>query len=215
MVHLFCNLEEMEDGLPPMCDMTFDIIGKAYDKSTSCWRIDFRADATPYDPVGFGAIIPVSGWREQIDGEGEDAFRSFWGSITLFSRGVESDRLLALLADYYGVPAPPPTKGGSLRNLFGKRDRDIATAWKFANSIECLAVGIDSNPALVADDVIRMKLFLDSGVENGRYAEVFFHVDMLEGIAALNEKDEDYRADLVHWLSLPGDVIANPFADQH
>lgn len=59
-----------------------------------------------------------------------------------------------------------------------------------------------------------MKLFFDQGVENGRYAEVFFNVDMLEGFAALNEKDEEYRADLIHWLSLPGDVIANPYTSR-
>ncbi len=215
MVHVFCHLEETGDGLPPMCDMTFGIVDSAYDKSSSCWRLDLRADADPYDSVGFGAIIPVSGWREQIDGEGEDAFHSFWGSITLFSRGAESDRLLALLADYYSVPPPPPTNRGPLRNILGRKDRDLEKAWKFASRIECFAVGINSNPALVADDVIRMKLFLDEGVENGRYGEVFFNVDMPEGFAALNEKDAEYRTDLVHWLSVPGNVIANPYAGQH
>jgi hypothetical protein len=75
-------------------------------------------------------------------------------------------------------------------------------------------VGINSNPALIADEVIHMKLFLEDGVENGRYAEVFFNVDMSEGFAALNDKDEEYRTDLIHWLSLPGDVVANPYAGQ-
>ena len=57
-----------------------------------------------------------------------------------------------------------------------------------------------------------MKLFFDEGVENGRYAEIFFNVDLTEGFGALNEKDEEYRVDLIHWLSLPGNVTANPNA---
>ena len=59
MVHVFSNLEDMDDGLPPMCDMTFKIIDKEHDQSVSSWRFAFRADATPYEPVGFNAVIPV------------------------------------------------------------------------------------------------------------------------------------------------------------
>lgn len=212
MVHIFCQLEEVDDDFPPMCDMTFEIVEKAYDEAASSWRLAFRADALPYEPVGFDAIIPVSGWREQVDGEGDEAFCSFWGSVTLQSRGDESDRLLALIADYYGIPTPQAEEQSLLSKLFRNKDHALSAAWKFASSIECLAVGIDSNPALIAEDVIRMKLFFDDGVENGRYAEVFLNVDMSQGLAALNEKDEDYRTDLVHWLSLPGNVNANPYA---
>lgn len=215
MVHVFCYLEEMGNGVPPMCDMTFEIVEKNYEEYASCWRLVFRADATPYEPVGFGATIPSSGWRHQVDGEGDEAFHSFWGSVTLHSRGDESDRLLALMADYYNVPAPPPAaKQNLLSKVFGGKNDPLATTWKFANSIECLAVGIASNPALIADNVIRMKLFFDDGSENGSYAEVFFNVDMPAGIVTFNEKDEDYRADLVNWLSLTGDVKANPYASR-
>lgn len=214
MVHVFSNLEDMDDGFPPMCDMTFRIIDKGYDQSISSWRFAFRADATPFEPVGFDAVLPISGWREQVDGEGENAFHSFWGSVTLRSRGAESDRLVALMADYFDVPAPPAIQPNLLSRIFPRSNDVLATTWKFAHSVECFAVGISSNPALVAEEPIWMKLFFDQGVENGRYAEVFFNVDMLEGFAALNEKDEEYRADLIHWLSLPGDVIANPYTSR-
>jgi len=210
MVYVFCHVEDVGDGFPPMCDMTFEIIEKKYDEARSCWKIAFRADAPPYEPVGFGATIPTSGWREQVDGDGEDAFHSFWGSIILHSRGVESDRLLGLLAKQYGIPVPAKASG-LFERMLGKKGNRIECGWNFANSIECFAVGINSNPALIADDVVHMKLFLEDGIEDGRYAEVFFNVDMPEGFAALNEKDQDYRADLVHWLSLPGDVDANPY----
>jgi hypothetical protein len=210
MVHIFCNLEEIGDDHLPMCDMTFEIVEKTYDASASSWRLIFRADATPYDPIGFGAIIPASGWREQITGEGDDAFHTFWGPVTLYSHGVESDRLLTVLADYYGISAPSIGKKSPLDRLIPGKDKSLAKAWKFVERIECLAVGINSNPALIADEMIYMKLFLEDGIEDGRYAELFFNIDMPQGFAALNEKDEEYRADLVHWLSLPGNVSANP-----
>jgi hypothetical protein len=56
-----------------------------------------------------------------------------------------------------------------------------------------------------------MKLFFDEGIENGRYAEIFLNIDLPEGYAALNEKDEEYREDLIHWLSRPDAVVANPY----
>lgn len=210
MVHVFCHVEEVGDGFPPMCDMTFEIIEKEYDEARSCWRIAFRADAAPYEPVGFAATIPVSGWREQVDGDGENAFHSFLGAVTLHSRGIESDRLLGLLAKQYGILAPQKASS-LLERILRKESHRIERGWSFANSIECFAVGINSNPARIADDVVHMKLFLEDGVENGRFAEVFFNADISEGFAALNEKDQDYRADLVHWFSLPGNVNANPY----
>ncbi|MFC3440615.1 hypothetical protein ACFOKF_05280 [Sphingobium rhizovicinum] len=214
MVHVFCNLEELGGGLPAMCDMTFEIVETAYDEKANFWQLKFRADATPYEPVGFIAIIPVSGWQEQIDGEENDAFRSFWGPITLCSCGIESDRLLTLLAAYYGISTPRPKNEGFVRKLFGNKGHGVINELKFASRVECFAVGINSDPSLVAKKPVHMKLFLEDGVENGRYAEVFLDIDMLQGFAALNEKDEGYRTDLVHWLSLPGNVMANPYASQ-
>lgn len=214
MLHVFCNLEDFEDGYQPMCDMTFEIIEKKFDEASSSWRLAFRADAAPYDPVGFEAVIPVTGWREQVDGEGDSAFHSFWGPVTLKSRGTESDRLLTLLADYYNIPMPHLLKRGLLSAAFGRKNSGPAMPWRFADTIECLAVGLASDPAMIADAVVQMKLFFDEGIEDGHYAEVFFNVDMPKGFGALNEKDEAYRADLVHWFSLPGNVRADPYADQ-
>ncbi len=212
-MHVFCNLEHSEDDLPPLCDMTFEIVDRVYDERASIWRLGFRADATPYEPVGFNADIPVIGWKEQIDGEGDGAFHSFWGPVTLRSRGHESDRLLALLADYYGELPPAEKSNGWLTKLFLSSDTLLATGWTFSKSIECLAVGIQSNPALIAENVIHMKLFFDDGVENGHYAEIFLDVDLPQGFSALNEKDEEYRAELTHWFSRPGNVNANPYGE--
>lgn len=210
-MHVFCNLEELGDGLPPLCDMSFEIVDKVYDEHENTWRLGFRADAAPYEPVGFNADIPTVGWKEQVDGEGDDAFHSFWGPVTLRSRGHDSNRLLALLADYYGAPSPQDKDDSWLPKLFRGEDTHLATGWIFPQAINCFAVGIQSNPALLANDAVHMKLFFDDGMENGHYAEVFFDIDLARGLGALNEKDEEYRAELIHWLSRPGKVNANPY----
>ncbi|EZP73559.1 hypothetical protein BV96_01000 [Sphingomonas paucimobilis] len=133
----------------------------------------------------------MSGWHEQVDGEDDDAFHSFWGSITLHSSGHESDRMLALLADYYEIPSPGKKANGLITKFVRPRDELLSRGWTFASHVDCLAVGIASNPALIADDVVRMKLFFDEGIENGRYAEVFLNVDLPEGFCALNEKTKN------------------------
>ena len=211
MLHVFCNLEESEGDDLPMCDMTFEVVAREYNRAASSWRLNFRADAAPYPyPVGFAATIPMLGWHEQVDGEGEEAFHSYWGSVTLHSRGQESDALLTLMADYFGFPPYEPARKSMLSKLLGRKDEPATVTRRFADTVQCVAVGIASNPALLEDEAISMKLFLDDGVKNGRYAEIFFNLSLQQGFAALNEKDEEYRGDLMHWLSLPGDVVARP-----
>lgn len=209
-MHVFCNLEDLGDGLPPLCDMTFEVVERAFDESTSTWRLSLCASATPYESVGFAVDIPVIGWKEQIDGDEDDAFHSFWGPVTLRTLGYDSDRLLALLADYYGIPSPSSKRFGSLSKPYESRDSLLSVGWTFPESVNCLAVGIQSNPALIADYPVHMKLFFDDGVEDGHYAEIFLDIDLPQGFGGLNEKDEEYRPELIHWLSMPGIVIANP-----
>ena len=213
-MHVFCNLEDLDDGLPPLCDMTFEIVNRLYDKRASTWRLGFRANASPYEPVGFSADIPMVGWEEQIDYDDGDPIHSFWGPVTLRSRGPESDRMLALLADHYGQSPPPKKNNGWLPKLFRPDDILLGMGWAFSQTIDCLAVGIQSNPALIADHSVHLKLFFDDGLENGHYAEVFLDVDLSRGICGLNEKDEEYRADLIHWFSRPGHVSAKLSVDR-
>jgi hypothetical protein len=209
-MHVFCNLEDAGDDLPPFCDMTFGVVDKVYDERTSTWHLSVRADATPYEPVGFAVDIPTAGWTEQVDGDEDDAFHSFWGPVTLRTRGEDSDRLLALMADYYGIESSSKGRSGWLSKLSNSGDALLRSGWTFPQSIECLAVGIESNPALIAEQPVRMKLFFDDGMEDSHYAEVFLNMDLPHGLCGLNEKDEEYRADLIHWLSKQGSVNANP-----
>ena len=209
MIHVFCNLEELEeeDGRLPFCDMTFEIVEKRFDEAAQVWHLSCRAAAEPLASVGFKASIPMGTWKAQVDGEGDEAFHSWWGPVQLASAGEESDRLLSLLADYYGVEAPKISATGRIAALFGGN----SASFKFAERINCLTVGIESDPSHLVDGPVHMKLFFDEGVEDGHYAELFFNVDLPGGYVALNEKDESYRLDLIHWLSLPGLVNANPY----
>ena len=209
-MHVFCNLEDTDDGLPPMCDMTFEVVEKSFDEGASTWRLTLSARATPYEPVGFAVDIPMIGWKEQIDGDEDDAFHSFWGPVTLRTVGHESDRLLALLADYYEIPSSSNKRLGWPFKPFQSRDSLLSKGWIFPQRINCLGVGIQSDPTLIADHPVHMKLFFDDGEEDGHYAEVFLDVDLPQGLCGLNEKDEEYRPALIHWLSLPGIVNANP-----
>ena len=204
MIHVFCNLEQDDGEAQPYCDMTFEIVEKRL--NTACWHLTCKAEADPYGPVGFGVQVPMTGWHEQVEGEGDDAFHSFWGNVRLRSIGEESDRLLQLLADYYGIAPANGSKGGLVGRLFGKMTNPAT----FVTEIDCLAVGIASDPREIEAEQVHMKLFFDDGLEDGRYAEVFLNADLPSGIVMLNEKDEEYRSDLVHWLSLPGYTNANP-----
>jgi hypothetical protein len=211
VTHVFSNLEEDDGDVPALCDMTFEIVDPRFDEARDCWCLKCEADADPYEPVGVVIEIPMSGWREQVSdvGEGDDAFRCYWGEVTLRSSGPPSDRLLALMADYYGVEHEGP-KWNVVQRLLGKS----AASTRFVTEVRCLAVGIASDPRSLEDASVHLKLFFDDSHENGRYAEIFVEVNLPAGFLMLNEKDEEYRTDLIHWLSLAGPVNANPHPGQ-
>ena len=191
MIHVFCNLEQEGDGRQPLCDMTFDIAERRFAPETGVWRIIAQADADSIGIVGFGAEVPTTSWRAQVDDADGVPFHSFWGNVKLFSIGDKSDRLLGLLAAHYGIPI----------------DEEAA----FVPEVDCLTVGIESNPELIGTEPASMKLFFDSGAEESAYAELFLNVDLDREFVWLNEKDEAYRADLVKWLGSAGKVAANPY----
>jgi hypothetical protein len=60
----------------------------------------------------------VIGWKEQIDGDEDDAFYSFWGPVTLLTFGHESNKLLALLVEYYWIPSSSNKRLGCLSQIF-------------------------------------------------------------------------------------------------
>lgn len=210
MIHVFSNLEDTDDGVPPMCDMIFEIERSEFNQSTSSWQFSFCADATPHEPVGFDVDIPMTGWREQLDEDEDYSLHTYWSPITLRTRGSYSDRMVALMAKHYGLPPKKKKRLAWLHKFLKRDDNRLPTALAFPKSITCLAVAIASNPTDIAKEPVRMKLFFDDGMENSDYAEVFLNIDMVQGLAALNEKSEEYRDGLMRWFSRKGAVHAAP-----
>ncbi|OJU16465.1 MAG: hypothetical protein BGN95_05640 [Sphingomonas sp. 66-10] len=191
MIDLFCNRENL-----PMCNLTFDIVDRKYDDSAKCWNLSFRADGGLYGIVGFGATIPASGWRAQSDTAEGVTFHTYWNRLILHSSGHESDMLLEVLVECYGYFACR----GDESSIFYKIYQEIGQ-WFFVDAIDCVCVGIQSDPARIAEEPQHLKIFFTDGTEDDRYAEIFLDIDLPNGTAGLNEKDTTYRPKLVHWLA--------------
>jgi hypothetical protein len=64
------------------------------------------------------------------------------------------------------------------------------------------AVAIDGDPAKLATELVKMKLFHETGStdeeEGPAYFEMFFNADLPNGMLGLNEKDMDFRAGVLN-----------------
>lgn len=59
-----------------------------------------------------------------------------------------------------GMQSLIPSGWSAPQNIMRKKNNVIDQGRSFANSIECFSVGINSNPALIADDVIHIKFLM-------------------------------------------------------
>jgi hypothetical protein len=66
------------------------------------------------------------------------------------------------------------------------------------------AVALQGNPAEIAKEAVKFKLFHETGStdeeEGPEYFEMFFNVDLASGIVSLNEKDTDFRSGVLSAL---------------
>lgn len=125
--------------------------------------------------LGFALELDAT-WKATPIGESNGFF--YWGSGSVRSIGVESDVLLATLAELYEVS-------------FGSRPMRAET--------RVAVVGLADDPRLVAEKPTHMKLFFESE-DSQRYAEVFVNVMAAERRIELHEKDPEYRAPLLRAL---------------
>ena len=95
------------------------------------------------------------------------------------SIGLESDTLLAALAELYKVPGDV----GPMRT-----------------KTRVAVVGLANDPRLLSGSPTHMKLFFENE-EPSRYAEVYVNVIAPEGRIELHEKDSEYRKPLLRALS--------------
>lgn len=75
------------------------------------------------------------------------------------------------MAKHYGVSSKENKVFGWLNKFIKPGDSRLPSGWVFPDSITCLALGLESNPARIADESVRLQLFFDDGIENAKYAE--------------------------------------------
>jgi hypothetical protein len=148
-------------------------------------RLDLRPDGTflaegrgrhGRRTLGFALALDTE-WKAMPIGDSDSFF--YWGSGAVRSIGLESDALLATLAELYGLSVP---------------SRPMRLETRVA------VVGLADDPRLLPNRPTRMKLFFESE-EPDSYAEVYVNVIAPERRIELHEKDPEYRKPLLRALA--------------
>jgi hypothetical protein len=126
-----------------------------------------------------GLAVALGGRWTEKPAEGADG--TFYdGQATLLSIGPESDRLVEALDKLYGTNAG-------------------ATAMR--QEIEVGVVGLLTDPRLLDEKPLRLKLFFNRGAAEAVYGEAFLNVSASDKSIQFHEKDHAYRAALIRALS--------------
>jgi hypothetical protein len=115
-------------------------------------------------------------WKTTPIGDSDDCF--YWGSGAVRSIGLESDGLLATLAELYEMTIDV----GPMRT-----------------ETRVAIVGLANDPRLMLETPTHMKLFFENEEPN-RYAEVFVNVIATERRIQLHEKNPEYQRPLLRAL---------------
>jgi len=119
--------------------------------------------------------IPAGFVNEEID---NTSFAS--NGVEIHSIGKESDKLIEVISKLYGQPLK--TKFTSEKLTF-------------------TAFPLNKEKAILENGRFHFKLFFDENDERNLYAEIFLNPDLKNGTVELNEKDEEYRTNIVKMLS--------------
>jgi len=65
------------------------------------------------------------------------------------------------------------------------------------SQLDFTSFALDSDPTLIETEHLNFKVFHDDRDTLGLYFEMFLHIDIPEGFIRLDEKDEEYRANVV------------------
>jgi hypothetical protein len=63
--------------------------------------------------------------------------------------------------------------------------------------LDLTCIALDGDPALIETEHLNFKVFHDDEDKRGQYFEMFLHIDIPLAYVRLNEKDEDYRENVV------------------
>lgn len=100
--------------------------------------------------------------------------------VEFYSIGKESDKLIEIIS-----------------KLYGETKRKKFTSKKLTFT----AFPLNKEKAILENGKFSFKLFFDENNEENLYAEFFLKPDFKNGIIELNEKDEEYRINIVKLLS--------------
>jgi hypothetical protein len=84
-----------------------------------------------------------------------------------------------------------------LARLYGVRVR----APRMRRSVGFVAHALQGDPAFLANEPVRLKLFPRVGWRCWEYCELYLAVDVARGEVEIREKDEDYREGVIAYLS--------------
>jgi len=175
MIDALSEIEDLGEG-HTWFKLVFDITGTQHTEHA----LILRAIAeSPVGEVGFEAQIPLHGWKEQ---ELRGDIHVDWGKVALRSIGRSTDSLLKLLEQQFQLP-----ESGAV----------------VAPELVCTAVLLADDPDQLESAEMHTKLFFDSlaNEDPSSYGELYFNFDVPARKAYLMEKDEEYRAPIVGWLS--------------
>ena len=101
-------------------------------------------------------------------------------SVEFISIGKESDKLIEVISKLYGqTKISEFTSEKLIFNVFP----------------------LNQEIAILENGRFKFKLFFDDNNERNLYSEIYLNPDLKNGTIELNEKDEDYRANIVKLLS--------------
>jgi hypothetical protein len=133
-------------------------------------------------PVGFEVDL-VKGIKSGLDADvnliQEHVYRR---GVVFRSSGEESDRLLNRLAVLYGLEA---------------------TGLRMVDSESFTAIALHQGDIDISSEPIKIKIFGRDAepLDEDKYNETFFNVDLVGGFVYWNEKDQDYREPLIAALT--------------
>lgn len=88
--------------------------------------------------------------------------------------------------------------GPKFAELFSKYyGSSLAATNGFLKQILLTTFALDGDPRELASQHLNFKVFHDDKGEMGLYFEMFLHVDLANGFIRLDEKDEEYRSNVI------------------
>ncbi len=100
--------------------------------------------------------------------------------VEIHSIGKESDMLIEVISKLYGQP-----------------EKTIFTHEKLTFT----AFSLNKEKAILENGRFHFKLFFDENDERNLYSEIFLNPDLKSGTIELNEKDQEYRVNIVKLFS--------------